>query len=329
MAATRVVSLRQIATDVLQVYWPLVIDVGDATYAQLEPLLSLSTAAQLQEIERNSPHLERDTEPIWKQLCTKDFVSIKIAVEDGHMTKEPDSWRKLHELESRKQEAREDGGSCATYERPVQRLQGQQGGDRQDRWHPNGETSETEFDARPKTLFDKAKVNSRRITRVFAPKARSVRVASTSTTIGSTRNDLTMRDASSNSTLKPQPPSLPVSAMIDTKRPMIKPKVTTVTRPTRMSLTDEEQVRPSIRNHKLGQCPQISEQGQTLTQQNAGSFKRKRSPSPSICDNKVEARCPPVASQHANQRTASTKLTRGRSLAHGGGGIFLPRKARK
>lgn len=40
---------------------------------------------------------------LWADLCVKDFVKIRIAVEDGTMLQKPKSWRDLHEEETEKQ----------------------------------------------------------------------------------------------------------------------------------------------------------------------------------------------------------------------------------
>jgi hypothetical protein len=43
---------------------------------------------------------------VWKALCVKDFVAIRVMVEDGKMGEEPASWRALHAKEQVLQDQR-------------------------------------------------------------------------------------------------------------------------------------------------------------------------------------------------------------------------------
>lgn len=83
-------------------------DVGDAPYALLQTLLPLSSASQLADLEHNSPHLVSHTNPLWRQLCVNEFIEIRKAVEDGHISDrdEPESWREQYDLEAIKREVR-------------------------------------------------------------------------------------------------------------------------------------------------------------------------------------------------------------------------------
>ncbi|KAM0792159.1 hypothetical protein ACM66B_004856 [Microbotryomycetes sp. NB124-2] len=173
---SQVSSLKQVATTVLRLHWQLVHDVGDATFEQLASLLPSSTAAQLHEIEQHSPHLRKHTQDIWKQLCIKDFVSVRIAVEDNLIKNEPDSWRRVHETETRKQEEkmasvlkrmRGQYKEFADAKATTSQVDGVQMAKRRKL------NSMVSGQARPKTLFDKAKVNSRRIQKIYAPRNRA------------------------------------------------------------------------------------------------------------------------------------------------------------
>ncbi|KAK4053677.1 hypothetical protein OIV83_001333 [Microbotryomycetes sp. JL201] len=177
-----VLSLKEVATTVLRAYWPLVTDVGDATFEQLAPLLPGSTATQLHEIEHNSPQIRKYTQDIWKQLCIKDFVTVRIAVEDGLMNQEPDSWREVHETESRKQKASGNEKMASV----LKRMRGQY------KEFADSKATTSQVDGvqmakrrklnsmvsgqtRPKSLFDKAKLNSRRIQKIYAPRQRAIK----------------------------------------------------------------------------------------------------------------------------------------------------------
>lgn len=56
-------------------------------------------SSQLLEVELNSPHLKSQTNDIWKQHCIKDFVNIRILVEDNKLKEEPESWREVYDVE--------------------------------------------------------------------------------------------------------------------------------------------------------------------------------------------------------------------------------------
>lgn len=58
-------------------------------------LHAVPKASQLHLIEYNSPHLHPDSEEVWEQRCSTDFVRIRIQVEDRTMLK-PESWRALY-----------------------------------------------------------------------------------------------------------------------------------------------------------------------------------------------------------------------------------------
>ena len=117
--------LRDVALAMLRLHWPgpssplltthpaqlttvlaAVRDVGDAPYALLQTLLPLSSASQLADLEQNSPHLVPHTNPIWRQLCVNEFIEVRKAVEDGHISQqdEPESWKEQYDLEAIKRE---------------------------------------------------------------------------------------------------------------------------------------------------------------------------------------------------------------------------------
>ncbi|KAI5476491.1 anthranilate synthase component I [Pseudohyphozyma bogoriensis] len=100
-------KLTTVCFDLLKLHAHRLTDVGDATFGLLRELLLLPviTAEQLKELEANSPHLYPDSEEVWRELCIKDFVAVRIEVEDGRMKKPPTTWRELHcEQEIKKQE---------------------------------------------------------------------------------------------------------------------------------------------------------------------------------------------------------------------------------
>ncbi|ODQ63169.1 hypothetical protein NADFUDRAFT_53442 [Nadsonia fulvescens var. elongata DSM 6958] len=53
-------------------------DVGDTPFGLIEPLLRKVSASQLDEIERNSPHIRPYSETLWKTLVIRDFPDRPI-----------------------------------------------------------------------------------------------------------------------------------------------------------------------------------------------------------------------------------------------------------
>ncbi|ORY78441.1 RNA polymerase II transcription factor SIII subunit A-domain-containing protein [Leucosporidium creatinivorum] len=168
-------SLRAVAQSVLRPLFHTVDDVGDAGFDLVKDLLALATAPQLHRIEARSPHLIPDTEGLWKELAIKDFVQVRIAVEDDTFEEEPKSWRALHQAETIKQEER--------MEAVLQRMRGAYKSHSDDRAtigkvdgvmmakrrKLNSMVSGT---SRPKSLMEKARVNSKRIQTIYAPRRR-------------------------------------------------------------------------------------------------------------------------------------------------------------
>ncbi|KNZ79340.1 Elongin-A [Termitomyces sp. J132] len=76
-------------------------------YRLVRPILERCNAEQLLRLEENSPHLENDTQDIWKRLCHEDF---SLAIERYSMGSEdnPRSWKDhyffLREAEARRLE---------------------------------------------------------------------------------------------------------------------------------------------------------------------------------------------------------------------------------
>lgn len=273
MAEGVVPSLKSIALSLLRPVWHTVNDVGDAGFGLVKDLLAAATAPQLLQIEENSPHLIADTEgelfqplpssrrrltplaeALWKELAIKDFVKVRIAVEDGTMTREPKSWRALHEAETVKQQVsphlrafvRRSLTLIRYQERMEAVLQKMRGAykshteDRKTSMHVDGvmmakrrklnsmvsgasesvsgtlrvlSSSPLSLTARPKTLIEKARVNSRKIGTIYAPKR---------------RRGLPVRSPSP----PPPPPALPASTMISSRsgnKPP-PPRIQTVTR---------------------------------------------------------------------------------------------------
>ncbi|KAG5338182.1 hypothetical protein C0989_008031 [Termitomyces sp. Mn162] len=96
-------------SDLFIVYCPITISgLGDELrYRLVRPILERCNAEQLLRLEENSPHLENDTQDIWKRLCHEDF---SLAIERYSMGSEdnPRSWKDhyffLREAEARRLE---------------------------------------------------------------------------------------------------------------------------------------------------------------------------------------------------------------------------------
>ncbi|KAI1369293.1 RNA polymerase II transcription factor SIII subunit A-domain-containing protein [Xylaria arbuscula] len=84
-------------------------DIGTIPFSIARPiLLRVDSAAQLRQIEINSPHIEADTAECWKRLINRDFgVAAK---RESFVPKNPRSWHKIyakykHENDRAKKEA--------------------------------------------------------------------------------------------------------------------------------------------------------------------------------------------------------------------------------
>ncbi|GAA5879889.1 hypothetical protein JCM3774_002271 [Rhodotorula dairenensis] len=166
--------LRDTALALLRLHWQAVRDVGDAPFALLKTLLPLSSAAQLADLELASPHLVPHTNSIWRQLCVNEFIEIRKAVEDGHISPrdEPTSWKEQYRLEEVKR--------AEKMQAIVSKMRGQIND------YKTGRATTKEVDwrlekrrkaastapARPKTLMEKARQNSKQIKSIYAPRRR-------------------------------------------------------------------------------------------------------------------------------------------------------------
>ncbi|CDZ97183.1 RNA polymerase II transcription elongation factor Elongin/SIII, subunit elongin A [Phaffia rhodozyma] len=90
-----VLSLRQMASQVVMAHLALLTDIGDMPYSLAEPFLSQCKAEQLAEIELASPHIKKDSRILWKRLTLQDFFEFRIAYEKGEI-KEPSNWRRSY-----------------------------------------------------------------------------------------------------------------------------------------------------------------------------------------------------------------------------------------
>ncbi|SCV68996.1 BQ2448_2016 [Microbotryum intermedium] len=99
-------TLRTCAENILKLHVSAITDVGDCNFDLIKNILALCPAEQLHLIEHQSPHISDHTGPLWKKLCVKDFVNIRIQVEDGTMKQEPPSWRDLHREETKRRDAK-------------------------------------------------------------------------------------------------------------------------------------------------------------------------------------------------------------------------------
>ncbi|GAA5878425.1 hypothetical protein JCM1840_002580 [Sporobolomyces johnsonii] len=225
-------SLRTSAESVLRHYWSTVNDVGDTPYELIANVLKLSSAHQLAQLEANSPHLASSTNHIWRDLCIHDFVDVRIMIEDGRMsrTDEPTSWKDRYAEEEAKREAK--------MEAILSKLRGQYKDHASDRasksiqavdglrLEKRRKTNHGGSSAKPKTLFEKARSNTKAITSMYAPRRRPVqRTATTSSSsmFPSSRPAPTASAASHKS-----PPPTPKSAV--SIPPPKRPAITTVTR---------------------------------------------------------------------------------------------------
>ncbi|KAI3334811.1 RNA polymerase II transcription factor SIII subunit A-domain-containing protein [Ustulina deusta] len=70
-------------------------DIGNIPYNLARPILvKIDNAAQLRQIEINSPQLEADTVEVWKRLIARDFPVVSRR--EAFVPKNPKSWHKIY-----------------------------------------------------------------------------------------------------------------------------------------------------------------------------------------------------------------------------------------
>ncbi|GAA5978598.1 hypothetical protein JCM10908_004417 [Rhodotorula pacifica] len=220
-------SLRDISLSMLRLHWQAVRDVGDAPYALLKSLLPLSNAAQLADIEDNSPHIVPHTNGIWRQICVQEFIEIRKAVEDGRISKkdEPSSWREQYQLEEIKREEK--------MQAIVSKMRGQINDYKTGRattkvvdWRLEKRrktaAASSSAPARPKTLMEKARHNSKVIKSIYAPRRRpapaptSAHTTTTKTTPSS--NNAASRPTSASFSTTSRTPSAAATTSLSSPR---------------------------------------------------------------------------------------------------------------
>ncbi|ODN87135.1 elongin-A [Cryptococcus wingfieldii CBS 7118] len=90
-------SLRLISMNVIQQNSSGIWDIGDMEYSVLRPFLDEVGAEQLAEIERNSPHIKKDTDWLWEVLLLQDY---RLFHERCRINREGEvrtsGWRKMY-----------------------------------------------------------------------------------------------------------------------------------------------------------------------------------------------------------------------------------------
>ncbi|GAA6043415.1 hypothetical protein JCM8097_008581 [Rhodosporidiobolus ruineniae] len=234
-AAHSPAPLRSTCEAILRVHWAAVTDIGDAPYDLVANLLKHSSAQQLALLEANSPHIAPFTDNIWKELCISEFIDVRKLVEDGRLKKEdePASWRDQYAEEEAKRESKMQAilskmrGQYSQYNSgrgTVQSIDGLRQEKRRKTTQP--------ATGRPKTLFEKAKSNSRAITSIYAPKRRVAVVEKTPRAV--------VPSAASPPSRPARPPPRPVAGASkppvggnegEQKKPLITTVVRTLKRP--------------------------------------------------------------------------------------------------
>ncbi|GJN88821.1 hypothetical protein Rhopal_001792-T1 [Rhodotorula paludigena] len=175
LAATRgPPSLKSTCYQVLSAAWPAVSDVGDLPYDLVAPLLPASTAPQLAALELHSPHLEPHTNHIWRTLAINEFIEVRKAVEDGRMRTEdePASWRHQYEQEEVKREAKMEAILSRMREQNKDYKEGRATTQLLDGVRLEKRRKVAQAPARPKSLMDKARLHTKAIASIYAPKRR-------------------------------------------------------------------------------------------------------------------------------------------------------------
>ncbi|KAI0200284.1 hypothetical protein F4808DRAFT_165006 [Astrocystis sublimbata] len=88
-------SLLELCTAVCLQNIKDITDMGAIPYSVARPILmKVNSAAQLRQIEVNSPQLELETPECWKRLISREFPIL--AAKYNYMPKNPRSWYKIH-----------------------------------------------------------------------------------------------------------------------------------------------------------------------------------------------------------------------------------------
>ncbi|KAB5595663.1 hypothetical protein CTheo_901 [Ceratobasidium theobromae] len=72
-----------------------VLSTGDIPFRVIRPVLERCKVEKLKQLEQASPHLENDTQVIWKKRCLDEFLEIRQSHENGSLS-EPQSWREQY-----------------------------------------------------------------------------------------------------------------------------------------------------------------------------------------------------------------------------------------
>ncbi|KAA1469346.1 hypothetical protein DENSPDRAFT_928054 [Dentipellis sp. KUC8613] len=103
-APKRIPSLVQLCQKVVSAHVDLIQSIGDASFELVRPVLQYCSIETLLRIEENSPHIEEDTNELWKAQCIRAYP---LATEQHIAGAEepPSSWKEVYFL-LRDQEAK-------------------------------------------------------------------------------------------------------------------------------------------------------------------------------------------------------------------------------
>ncbi|GAA5989675.1 hypothetical protein JCM11641_007276 [Rhodosporidiobolus odoratus] len=244
--------LRATCEAILRLHWVAVNDIGDAPYDLVANLLKLSSAPQLSFLEDNSPHIRPFTNEIWKDLCVADFIDVRKQVEDGQVKPEDElaSWKERYSKEQAKREIKMQSllskmrGQYTEYSSgrgSVQSIDGL-------RQEKRRKTSHTPS-LRPKTLFEKAKSNTRAIASVYAPRRSSTPATTVTHKLAEAQSSTAMSAAAAgdrlDSAVRTETAGVAAEASVLRKRPAITTIVRTVKRPAPSSAISPPPTRPA------------------------------------------------------------------------------------
>ncbi|KAL5635394.1 hypothetical protein ACGC1H_004249 [Rhizoctonia solani] len=87
--------LQEYCCKVILSYIDSVRSTGDIPFRVIRPVLERCKAEKLEQLEQASPHLENETQVIWKKRCLDEFHEIRQASESRTLL-EPESWREQY-----------------------------------------------------------------------------------------------------------------------------------------------------------------------------------------------------------------------------------------
>ncbi|KAL0577933.1 hypothetical protein V5O48_004040 [Marasmius crinis-equi] len=157
-----VVSLVHCCQRVAAKHADAISSLGDMSYDLVKPILEGCSAETLLRLEKASPHLQQDTQEIWRALCFKRFPVPTERYREGESSR-PNSWRSHYHALLKEEEQRLEAVGSRIRSQRLEADEGKKGREvkfidrappqKRARWGPQP----------PKTLFQKTRSEASKI----------------------------------------------------------------------------------------------------------------------------------------------------------------------